>query len=73
MKLKLKKSLYAKKKFVISKKCGKCKRTIMFEKMYIGHNGPCKFFFCTECINSEEAAKEASLIKRPSFSSIKKD
>ena len=73
MKLKPKENLYAKKRIMISKECCKCKKTIIFEKMYIGHNGPYKFFFCTECINSEEAAKEASLIKRPSFSSIKKD
>lgn len=65
MKLKEKKTFYADKKFKIYSRCGKCKRSILLEKMYIGHNGPYRFYFCTDCVRSIEEAEENSKIKRP--------
>lgn len=62
MKIKPKENHYAKKEFIVIGKCCKCKSVILFEKMYIGHNGPYRWDFCTECIHSLEEAKEASLI-----------
>lgn len=67
MKMKPKESFYAEKKFRIHSRCGKCGRAIVLEKVYIGHNGPNKFYFCTDCIGSIEEAREASKIKRPKF------
>lgn len=65
MKMKPKESFYAEKKFRIHSRCGRCGKTILLEKVYIGHNGPYKFYFCTDCISSIEEAEEASKIKRP--------
>lgn len=67
MKFKKRETFYAEKKFKVLKTCERCKRTILCEKMYIGHNGPYRFFFCTDCMSSEEEAKEASKIRRPCF------
>lgn len=72
MKTKERPNHFAKKKGVILGECCRCKRTVIFEKMYIAYNGPYRWNFCTECIHSIEEAKEASLIKRPTFSPVKK-
>lgn len=60
-----KSSYYAEMKFLLAKQCCKCNRTIILEKMYIGHNGPYKMYFCTDCVHSLEEAKKESLFKRP--------
>ena len=72
MKIKQRQNHFAKKKGVIQGECCKCKRTVIFEKMYIDHNGMYRWNFCTECIHSIEEAKKASLINRPTFSPVKK-
>ncbi|MCI8361613.1 MAG: hypothetical protein HFJ41_00350 [Clostridia bacterium] len=72
MKIKPKETHYAKKKVIMIGECCKCKRTVIFEKIYIAHNGPYRWNFCTGCIQSIEEAKEASLIKRPTFDSVRK-
>lgn len=72
MKIKPKETHYAKKKVIMIGECCKCKRTVIFEKIYIAHNGPYRWNFCTGCIHSIEEAKEASLIKRPTFDSVRK-
>lgn len=71
MKIKSRPNHFAEKKGVIVRECCRCKRTVIFEKMYIGHNGPYRWDFCTECIHSLEEAKEASLIRRPMFGTIR--
>lgn len=71
MKIKPRETHYAKKKTVILGECCRCKSTIIFEKMYIAHNGPYIWKFCTECIHSIEEAKEASLLKRPTFEPVR--
>ena len=65
MKTKIKDTHYSEMKMVVARRCCKCKRTIVLEKMYIGHNGPYKWDFCTECVHSLEEAKRESLVKRP--------
>lgn len=70
IRIKPKETHYAEKKMMLIGKCWKCKRSILFEKMYIGHNGPYKWKFCTDCIHSIEEAKEASVVKRPMFAPI---
>lgn len=67
MKFKERKSFYVEKRFKVLMKCDRCKKNILCEKMYIGHNGPYRFFFCTDCMKSEEEAKEASKIIRSYF------
>lgn len=66
MKIKPKGTSYSKKKVIVGE-CYKCKRTVIFEKMYIVHNGSYVLKFCTECVHSiiecihvnEEAKKES--------------
>jgi len=48
-----------------------CLYFCLLEKVYVGYNGPYRFYFCKECIKSVEEAREASKIKRPTFQPVR--